>query len=116
MTADDVLHRRRDTAIRHVLDPDAGSFVEKLAHQVEHRSDTGATIRQLIRVRLGVGDELRNRIHRQRRGHREAGHRFHRGDDRREVLDRIIGQILHQMHGCDVRPGCRGEQRVAVRR
>ena len=45
-------------------DVDAGHHLEHLSEQVRLRSVAGRSERTLARVALGVGDELRQRIHR----------------------------------------------------
>ena len=45
-------------------------------------------------MRLGVGDELRHRLDRQRRRHRDQPDGRVHGRDRREVLERIVGDLL----------------------
>jgi hypothetical protein len=94
----------------------AGGLVEQLAHHVEHRADAGGPVGELARAPLDVLDQLGDRIDRQRRVDGQAGHRLDRGGERGEILDRVVGQALHQVHGGDVRAGGGGEQRVAVRR
>ena len=92
------------------------SLLSQAAIMPEKRRGPSVAICELVRVGLGVGEQLRQvlRRHARMRQHHEA----HLGDPRNhgEVLHRIVGQRLEGV-GIDHQRGRGGvEERVAVRR
>ena len=112
--ADHVDHGRASTAERHVQKIDSGHELEQLAAQMHERADAGGGILQLARLLLGQSDELLHRLGRQV----GVDHRHDRGGgenrDRRESLDRVVGQRVHPRIDRDRDRD--DEQRVAVLR
>ncbi len=106
VASDHVLHGRRDAAIGHMLDLHAGGLVEQLAHEMEHRPHARTAVGQLIRMGLGIGDQLLHRVHRQRGMDRETCHGLYCCNKRGEILDRVIRQALHQIGSRHMRSGC----------
>ena len=66
-------------------------------------------------IRLGVLDELLQRVDRQRRRDDQHVRRAAHHRDRREILDRVVGQLAHRRIGA-VRADVADHQRVAVGR
>ena len=63
--ADQILHRRSGAAIGHVGDVDADHVVQQHAAEMGGRARAGRAELHLRLVRLGVGDELLEVLHRQ---------------------------------------------------
>jgi hypothetical protein len=99
-----------------MIDLDARGLVEELAHEMKHRADAGRAVRKLARARLGVGDEIADRVDRQRAVHHQAGDRLDRGGNRREIAQRIVGEIPDKMHRGDVGARRGHQERIAVGR
>ena len=113
LARDQIGHGRPVAAIRHVLQIEPGHFVEQLSRQMARRADAGRGVTE--RFGLGVGDELRNGLHRDRRiDFKHVGH----ADDacyRRGVADEVEAEFrIKRRVGGDRRR--HHEQRVAVRR
>ena len=88
--------------------------MEAVAHQL--RGDGAGAVIQRAGRGLGLGDQLLHRLRPGLAGHRQHRHGLGRGGDRREIVDRIVGQrlvevLVHHQRGVD-----RHQQRVAVRR
>ena len=82
------LRRRRAALVRNVDDVGAGVDLEQLAGEMPGAAVAARTERQLARIGLGVGDELLDRIHRQRRVDHQHVRRGGEQRDRHEILDR----------------------------
>ncbi len=90
-----------------------GGDLQLLHRQVRQRARPRRTIGQLARIRLHVGHEFLQRIHRHRRRddqdvRRAADHR-----NGREVLHRVVGELAHRGIG-PVRADVADHQRVAI--
>ena len=70
--------------VRNLLHLDAGGVCQHLGRDMDHGADAGGRVAELARIGVGVGDQLLERFHRQRRMHHQ--HRGTGGDraDRRE--------------------------------
>jgi hypothetical protein len=106
---------RRDAAIGDMHDVDARHSLEQFAAEVLRRPNPGRCEGQFSRLLFRQGDELRNVVDRQRRGHGKDIHRVDHHRDRNEILGRIVRQFVD--HG-DIR--CHGrvaahQNRVAIR-
>src|SRR5262245_15252274 len=116
MTRDEILHRRRGAAIRHVHDGGAGRLLELLADDMAGAAVPLRCIGQLARVGLGVGNQLPHRVG--RHGRVDDQHVGGRRDQANgsEILLRVIGQIGHQMRQDGLRLMKSDIERVAVGR
>jgi hypothetical protein len=86
--------RRPAAAIGHVHHLHAGERLEQLGRHVRAASRAIGRVVELARPRLRIGDELRERIDRQRRRHHQHGRRI---GEQRNQLDlglRIVVQVL----------------------
>ena len=119
--ADQVEQRRAGAAVGEVDHEGAGARLEELARQVDRGAVAAGRHVQLARVGLGITDQVGHGIDLQRFGlgrvhHQHVGHTGHQRD-RREVLDRVIGQLgiergidamrAHGAHQQGVAVGCR---------
>ena len=66
LSAEQIGQRGRRAAIGHVHHVDAGHHLEQLAGHVREPADAGRRHVDLARIGLGVGDELGNRLGRNR--------------------------------------------------
>jgi hypothetical protein len=114
-TADDVAHRRCAAAVGHMVHLEAGHRREHRGEEMLAAAVAGRREVHLARMRFHVGDELADGLHRQRRIHREHALLAADQRDRREILDRIVGEL--RVHRRADRVGLRRQQqRVAVGR
>ena len=99
---------------RHVHQIGAGHGLEHLGGEMRRGAGARRRIVDAARLRLGVGDELLEVGHRQRRVHHQ--HQRDRGQlgDRREILDRVVGRLLQA--GVDRERDGGDQQGVAVGR
>ncbi len=67
LTAEQVGDGRRVAAIGHMQHVDAGHHLEQFAGQMRRRADAAGRHIDFARMRLGIGDEFGNAMHRQRR-------------------------------------------------
>ena len=109
--------RRPGAAVRHVDDVDAGHLLEQLAREMRARADARARKIELARDWPWRSRSARATFLAGSAGvHDQHVHRLRQHRDRREVLERVVGQLRHQIRIGDLRPR-RGEQpRVAVGR
>ena len=80
------------------------------------RADAAGAVIQLTGVRLHVGDELAEILHRQVVLRRDQHRRRGGVHDRREVGARVVGKVRVEPDACRLRAEIAHEQRVAVRR
>jgi hypothetical protein len=73
-----------------------GHHLEQLARHMHRGSVAGRRQGDLARVRIGIGDEIGHRLHRQIRRHHHNIGELHRGGDRRGVAHVIERQVLVQ--------------------
>jgi len=108
-------YARADTAIRHVRHLDAGGELDHFAGEMRRGADAGGCEVELARISLCIGDELRERLYRQRQ--RRDDHRRRRADDRNRLqsLEEIVRNIRLQGRIGDER-GIRQQHRIAVGR
>ena len=92
----------------------AGAQLQQLAGQVRLGADAGRGVVVLVRLGLGLGDQVGDRGDAGVRLHEQHVRRVHQLRDRREVLDRIVGQVLEQA-GIHRDRGRGEQQRMAVR-
>ena len=102
-------------AIGDVLQVDAGHRLEQLAGDVLHRAAAGRGHVDLARIGLGVGDELRNGVDRERGMHLHHVRHADDAGDRRHVADEVEIELLVERRVDGVR-GRDEQQRVAVGR
>ncbi len=95
---------------------DAGQALEIFAGEMAHGAGAGRRIGQLAGARLRVGDELGDRLNRQRRSDHQHERHVRDQRDRHEVLDRIVGQLLVERGVDGQQAARRHQQRVAVGR
>ena len=116
LSRDHVLQALRAPAVVHRYDVDLGDRLQQFAEQRQRRSRTGRRERNLARIVLGVFDQVGHRVHRQRRidhqHQRVARHQRHH----RQVLQRIVGELLIERRVDRERAARREQQRVTVRR
>ena len=91
---DQVGQRRRAALVGHMRHLDAGHRLEQFGRDMRGAAEPGRAVEQFARLRLGVGDEFRDRFHRQRIGHRKQVRHPRDDDDRRDVLGLVVGHVL----------------------
>ena len=111
MAADEVVHRGTGALVGHVLEVDPGALAEKQGGDVAGRGVAGRAVDELLR--LGLLEELGQRLHREPRADDddELGVGDHR--DRVERLGRVMAH-LEDVRVDHHRPLVADEQRVAV--
>ena len=115
LAADKIGGRLAAAAIRNVIELHAGHRAKQRGEQVLAAAVAGRRIVDLAGPRLGVGDQLLQGLHRQRRIDDDDARFATDQRDRREVVDRIESQV--RIQGRTDRIGLRSQQqRVAVGR
>src|SRR5262249_59374096 len=87
--AHEVVERRRAAAIRHVNQLGAGLFHEQLDREIVERRGAGRAEGELARARLGVIDELLDRVHRRLGVEDHGGGVFGRAGDGKKIAQRV---------------------------
>ena len=108
--------RRRAALVGDVLDVDAGCRLEHLAGQVTRRADACRAVVELARHLLCERHQFGEIADRLRRMDDDGDRRHRDHRDRREVAQRIVGQLLVKRRIDRMRADRRHEQRLAVRR
>ena len=85
------------------------------AEQRQRRSRSGRRERNLARIVLGVFDKIGHRVHWQRRIDQQHQRIARHQRDHREVLERVVGELLVERRVDRKRAARREQQRVAVR-
>src|SRR6516225_6537383 len=80
-------------AIRHVNDVHAGHHPEQFEGEMRRRPGTLRSIVELARISLSVGNELRDRLHRDRWMDHDDEGRIAKKRNRRDVADEIEIEI-----------------------
>ena len=94
LSAEQIGERGRAAAIRHVHHVDAGHHLEQLAGHMGPGPVAGRRHVDLARIGLGIGDELGNRLGRNRWiHHHDKGHAAD-ACDRRDVADEIEIELV----------------------
>jgi hypothetical protein len=100
--------------VRDVRELNAGAAAEELAHDMGRVADAGGAVVELAGLGLRRRDELLQRPEARIAGHHQAEALAARHQhDRREALDRVVGQPAHQ-HGVRRVAARRVEDRVAI--
>jgi hypothetical protein len=102
--------------VGNMQDVDAGHGAHRFHGEMLVRSRSGRSIGNLAWLRPGEGDELLDRIRRERRMRKQHERPARHVDDRREVVDRVVRQLRierRRMREACIRPE---EQRVTVGR
>ncbi len=115
-----VAAERRDdrgpaAAERHMGDVDAEGERKQLAREMRGRADAGRTVAEFSRIGLRQRDERLQGVRRNRRMHREHVRRGAQQAHRREIPDRIVGDLGVQRR-VDDEAAPRGQDGVAVAR
>ena len=105
--------RLRAATIRNTGEVGCGRELEGLAHQVRQRALPETHI-ELARIGLGVGNEFGERFDRQRRRHHEHQRCAADRDNRRKILDRVVGEALADDLREDMRGRVGKQESVAV--
>ncbi|MCY1299984.1 hypothetical protein D9M70_495390 [compost metagenome] len=113
--AEQVGNGRPGALVRNVRDPGAGHLVQQFGRHVLQRTVARGRIVELVRVGLGVRHQFLQRLDRQVLAHHQHLRRRQDIGHRREVLDRIPRQVLHQQRRDHVEARVLQHQRVAVR-
>ena len=113
---DRVGHRRRDAAIGHVNQIDAGVLGEQHAEQMPAGADALRAVAQAFGLGLGERHQLGDRLRRARRRHHQDVVERDQRRDRLEVLDRIELQVGVERRVDGVRAGVAHHQQIAVGR
>src|SRR5262249_9008018 len=112
LTGELVGHGLRRVAVWHVNDVDTGHHLEQLARE-KNRASGRRTKVQLSRIGIGVGDELRDCLDRQRWIDRNKVRNADGAGNRRDVADEIELKIVEERR--TDRVSCNDiEQRVAI--
>ncbi len=96
MTAEQVRYGRTGAFVGDVGELDPGRDGEIFAGHVAHRADPGGAIIDLAWVRLGIGDQFRNGMHRERRMDHERAWRRSDSADRRKIRAHVVAHIGKQ--------------------
>ena len=113
---DRVGHGRRDAAIGHMDEIDAGVLGEQHAEQMPAGADALRAVAQPLGPGLGERDKLGDRFRRARGRHDQDVVERDQRRDRLEVLDRIELQIGVERRVDGMRAGVAHHQQIAVRR
>ena len=73
---------------------DAGHRLEQFGRDMRGAAEPGRAVEQFAGFRLGIGDQLGDRFHRQRIGDRAKVGHPRDDDDRRDILGLIVGHVL----------------------
>ncbi len=98
-----------------VHDVEAEFLLEQFARQMRRRADAGSGETVFVRVGLDQFDQLFDALRRHRRIDRDDVGRIGDHGDRREILDRVVGDLGVQAH-IDHEAGAHHGERVAVGR
>ena len=115
LSAEQIGQRGRHAAIGHVHHVDAGHHLEQFGGDVGDPADAARTVGELARIGLGIGDELGNRLGRNRRIYHHDKGAADEARDRRDVADEIEIEFVVERRIDRVRRTDQ-EERVAVRR
>src|SRR5262245_34674512 len=102
--------------VRHVLARDGRHDLEELANEMRSATRSGRCKADGARFRLRERDQLAHRFHRYLCVYHEEYRQRRRQNDRREVLQRIVGQVGIDMRTDAMRGDAALEQCVAVGR
>ena len=99
MAAEQVVHRRRRAAIGNVHDVDLGLDLEQFGRQVGDRAGAGRREADLAGIGAGVGDELLQRVHADRRVNGQHLGDAHHQREQGEVLLPVERHLAgHERH------------------
>src|SRR6266404_409506 len=115
LMTDEIVHGRRGAAIGHMDDVDLGTGAKQLAGEMRHAARAGRPVVDGAGLRFGKGDQLAHIGDRDRGGGDQQLR--HPGDegDRREILERIIENLLLQGGADRQRAGARDRDGVTIR-
>jgi hypothetical protein len=94
LSAHEIGHRRRSTAIRHMDHVDPGHHLEQLARDMAGGAVAARAHVDLAGIGLGVVDELGGRSGRNRWMDLHEQRRAHQDRDRRHVGDEAVAEIV----------------------
>ena len=115
MAGDHIVERRQAAAVRHIGCLESGHALQHLhIEMVRHARPNGGK-GELARIGLGVGDQLRHRLHRQAWIYNEHEWRLRKLRERNEIDQRIVGQALIERDVDRHGRRRRHQQRVTVR-
>ncbi len=93
----------------------ADELLEQFARQIGQRAGAGRAVGQLARIGPGVGDELLEVA----RGHgfvdHDRGRRVAENIDSDEILERIVGRVVHDRGNEHLRAGIAEQEGVTIR-
>jgi hypothetical protein len=87
----------RSAAIGHMREAGLGLEFEQLEQQMRRDAEALRAPAHFAGIGLGIGDQLRHRLHRQVRMHGDDQRRLHHLGDRHEHLHRVVADVL--VHG-----------------
>ncbi len=116
VAADQIGERRRAAAIGHVRELDAAHHLEQHGAEMDAAADAGGGVVELARILLGERDQLRDAACRQIRVDQHDQRAGADQADRREVLARIVADVLVERRVDRQRAGPADDQGVAVGR
>ena len=91
-------------------------LLEQLAVEMMRRADAARPVAELARIRLRIRDQLGHAVDRQRRIHQQDERQVRDHRDRREVLHRVVAELLVERRIDAHRRARRHQQRVAIGR
>ncbi|MCY1223816.1 hypothetical protein D9M72_359560 [compost metagenome] len=106
--------RERAALVRDVDHVEAGHALEQFAGKMRCTARAARCERQLAGMRLAVGDQLLDRLRRDRRRHHQHQRHHMRQCHRLEALDGVVRQLAHHA-GIDGMAARHQRQRVTVR-
>ena len=108
-------HRGRRAFVRYMHDADTGHGLEQFGREVRLAPAARRTVKQFTGMFLCKRNELPDRFHRHRVVHDQYLRGRYQHRNRREVPDRIVGELAIQTRIDGVR-GRKDQQRVTIRR
>src|SRR5262249_47194739 len=115
LPSEEIIERRPATTIGHVNHVDAGHHLEQLAGQMGRCSGSSRRIIDFARASLGIGDDLGNRLSRDRWIYRHDKWCADNPSDWRDIADEIVVELVVECRIHRV-PCANNEQRVTVGR
>ena len=99
LSAQQIVEYRPLAFVRHVRHLCAGHLIKEFRGQVDTAPRTGRTVVDLAGIRLFIRDELFYTCHGNRRMQHHQLKRFAEQRNRRYVIDRMVGQLIHYRAG-----------------